>query len=311
VIALRPLGLGDMYDGALKTIRRNPGAMVGLAALVSTSFLLLPSLAALALAATGNMRLSASDASPGMFGQGFTEASPMLATAAASLMGWLATVVLNGMIVHVVAQAVLGRRSTIGEAWAAARGRLLPLLGLTVLDGLAMILLIGIPVGLAVLVGMASVVAGVLLGIVMVGAGVVLAVFLQVRVFQLAAPTLVLERVGVVAALRRSFALSRGQFWRLFGILLLTGVIVGVVGNVVGIPFSLVGALGPMLVSQGVAGALLMVFSGYLSQIVVSMVTTPFSSAVVALQYVDQRIRKEGFDVALIAASASPAPSPP
>jgi hypothetical protein len=45
------------------------------------------------------------------------------------------------------------------------------------------------------------------------------------------------------------------------------------------------------------------VFSAYLSQIVVGAITTPFTSAVIALQYVDQRIRKEGLDVQLIAAS--------
>ena len=39
-------------------------------------------------------------------------------------------------------------------------------------------------------------------------------------------------------------------------------------------------------------------FASYLSQVLVGAVTTPFTSAVVALQYVDQRIRKEGLDVA-------------
>jgi hypothetical protein len=54
---------------------------------------------------------------------------------------------------------------------------------------------------------------------------------------------------------------------------------------------------------SGTGGGLLLVFSTYLSQIVVGAITTPFTSAVVALQYVDQRIRKEGLDVQLIAAS--------
>ena len=47
----------------------------------------------------------------------------------------------------------------------------------------------------------------------------------------------------------------------------------------------------------------MLVFSSYLSQILVGAITTPFTSAVTALQYVDQRIRKEGLDVQLIAAS--------
>lgn len=309
VVALRPLGLGDLYDGALKTIRRNPGAMVGLAALVSTAFLVLPAIAALVLAATGNMSTNGSGGS-GVLGPGFAEASPVIATGASGVLGWLSTVVLNGMIVHVVAEAVVGRKSTIGEAWAATRGRLPRLLGLTVLNGLVLVLLVGIPVGLAFVLWTFSHAAGVIFGILGVLAALVLVAFVQVRVFQLAAPTLVLERIGVFAALRRSFALTRAQFWRLFGIILLTGLVVGIVGNVVGVPFSVAGALGPELVSSGAAGALVAVFASYLSQILVSMVTTPFSSAVVALQYVDQRIRKEGFDVALMAASQQTAPTP-
>jgi hypothetical protein len=312
VVALRPLQLGDIYDGALKTIRRNPAAMVGLAALVSTAFLVLPALLSLLLAATGNMRLGGSPASPSVLGAGFADAAPALATGAASIMGWLATVVLNGMIVQVVAQAVVGRKSTIGEAWVAARGRLLPLLGLTLLNGVVLVAMFAVPAALGVLlwatVGHAAgILVGVLLGIITL----VLAIFVQVRCFQLAAPALVLERVGVLAAVRRSVALTRAQFWRLFGIMLLTGVIVGMVGNIVAIPFGLVGALGAGLVSQGAAGALFLVFSQYLSQILVAVVTRPFSAGVAALQYVDQRIRKEGFDVALMAAAAETAQPAP
>lgn len=308
VVALRPLGLGDVYDGALKTIRRNPGAMVGLAALVSTAFLVLPALVSLVLAATGNMTTDASGGS-GTLGPDFAEAAPAVAAGVAGLFGWLATVVLNGMIVHVVAEAVVGRKSTIGDAWSATRGRLLRLLALTALDGLVLVLLVGIPVGIAFVLWTVSHAAGVIVGVLGVLAALVLAAFVQVRAFQLAAPALVLERIGVFAALRRSFALTRAQFWRLFGIALLTGLVVGIVGEVVAVPFAVVGALGPELVSSGAVAALVTVFAGYLSKILVSMITTPFSSAVVALLYVDQRIRKEGFDVALMTASQQAAPT--
>jgi hypothetical protein len=220
-----------------------------------------------------------------------------------TLFGALATVVLNGMLVRVVAEAVLGRRTTAGQAWAATRGRLLRLVGLTAVNTLVALLLLGLPVAAGVLAGFTiGVGQGLLVGVPLLVAGVVALAFLQVRCFLLAAPALVLERTGVLASMRRAGRLSRGQFWRLFGIQLLTMLVVGLVGEIIAVPLGLVGALGPLLVS-GTAGALLLVFAGYLSQVVVSAVTTPFSSAVVALQYVDQRIRKEGLDVALIAAS--------
>jgi hypothetical protein len=46
-----------------------------------------------------------------------------------------------------------------------------------------------------------------------------------------------------------------------------------------------------------------MVLSGYVSTIIVGAVTIPFSAGVSALLYLDQRIRKEAYDVELIAAS--------
>ena len=87
--------------------------------------------------------------------------------------------------------------------------------------------------------------------------------------FQLAAPALVLERTGVFASLRRAGRLSRGQFWRLFGILLLTGLVAGIVGQVVAVPARPGRRRSGRPCFPGTAGALLLVFSSYLSQILV------------------------------------------
>jgi hypothetical protein len=203
----------------------------------------------------------------------------------------------------VVAEAVLGRRTTAGQAWTATRGRLLRLVGLTLLDLVVALVLLGVPVGLGVLAGFQlGVGQGVAVGLPLLLLGVVALVFVQVRYFLLAAPALVLERTGVAASLRRSGQLSRGQFWRLLGISVLTALVAGLVGQVIALPLGLLGTAGPALL-HGTAGGLVLVFAGYLSQVLVGAVTTPFSSAVVALQYVDQRIRKEGLDVQLIAAA--------
>ena len=104
------------------------------------------------------------------------------------------------------------------------------------------------------------------------------------------------------ASLHRAGRLSRGQFWRLFGTMLLAALLVGVVSEVVSVPLGIVGAVGPVLF-PGTTGALMLVFSSFVTQVLVGALTTPFTSAVTALQYVDQRIRKEGLDVQLIAAS--------
>jgi hypothetical protein len=310
VVALRPLGLGDFFDGAFKTIRGNPVAMVGLAALVTTVFMVVPTVVTLLLAAAGHLTFDLqTDPASGEV-PALDSAATSLVSGLGGMFGVFATVVLNGMLVHVVAEAVLGRRTRIGEAWRVTRGRMLPLVGLTLLDLLMWTLLVGAPVLLGVLAGaQAGVATGFLVGGPLLLVALATGLLVQIRFFQLAAPALVLERTGVFASLGRAGRLSRGQWWRIFGILLLTGLVIGVVGQVFAVPLGVVGAAAPMLF-PGTAGALVLVLSSYLSQILVGAVTTPFTSAVTALQYVDQRIRKEGLDVELIAATQVSVPGP-
>jgi hypothetical protein len=308
VVPLRPLVLGDLFDGAFTTIRRNPGAMVGLAAAVTTAFLAVPVVVTLVLAGTGNLSDPMADVTSSTGSPAALELGSTLLSYLGTVFAALATVVLNGLLVRVVAEAVLGRRTTAGQAWSATRGRLLRLLGLTALNMLVVLALVGVPVGLGVLAGFSvGIAVGFLVGVPLLVLGVVALVFVQVRFFQLAAPALVLERTGVVASIRRAGRLSHGQFWRLFGIQLLTALVVGLVSEVITVPLSLLGVGGAALV-PGTGGALLLVFASYVSEVVVGAVATPFNSAVVALQYVDQRIRKEGLDVQLIAASQQGAP---
>jgi hypothetical protein len=199
---------------------------------------------------------------------------------------------------------VLGQRTAIGEAWGAARGRLLRLLGLTLLNGVISMVPIALPVSLGVLMGMlVSPEFGVFVGLVAGIPGLAVFLLVQVRLVYLAPAALMLERGRVLAALRRSWALSRDQFWRLFGIVLLTGLIVGLVSQVIGIPFGVAGALFAFVGPGGPWVALLIVVSSYLSTIVAGAVATPFSAGVSTLLYVDQRIRKEAYDVELVAAA--------
>ena len=58
------------------------------------------------------------------------------------------------------------------------------------------------------------------------------------------APTLiVLERLGVVAAITRSFALVKNDFWRVLGIRLLAMLVAGLIAGAVSVPFSFVGQM--------------------------------------------------------------------
>ena len=139
------------------------------------------------------------------------------------------------------------------------RARLAPLLGLTLLlvvGGMAVIALsAGMVVVLATALGPAAGAAGALLALgVFVGA---LVVYVRIAV---AAPALVLEGVGPIVALRRSWVLVQGSWWRVLGVLLLSGLITSLLTAVVSVPVGVaVSALAgfePSLLASAIASGI-------------------------------------------------------
>jgi hypothetical protein len=106
----------------------------------------------------------------------------------------------------------------------------------------------------------------------------------------LAPAAYVLEPIGVMAALRRSAMLLRGAWWRTFGTLLLSWLLVAIPVIVV---MGLFGAIDP---GERDAGELVRTA---LAVVVVGTFAVPFGVGVNTLLYVDQRIRKERLDVDL------------
>jgi hypothetical protein len=171
------------------------------------------------------------------------------------------------------------------------------LLGLAVVLAVAVaagVLVVGVlafhaPLGAEVLVGLA------LAAVLLVGL-----LWFWVRVRALAVPTLMLEPVGVFPALGRSVRLTRHQFWRLLGLLLLVSLVVGVAGGMLRLPFSIVGEVFLTSASNTGYGLLIYLLTTAAGTVLSSAVVQPFSAAVSALLYIDQRIRKEAYDVELL-----------
>jgi hypothetical protein len=109
----------------------------------------------------------------------------------------------------------------------------------------------------------------------------------------------VVEDVRGSKALGRSWRLTRGHSWRVFGTQLLAVVLVGVVSSIITVPFSL-GGLQP-----GLLGALLR----FLAATIGAILTRPFLALVTTLIYFDLRIRKEGLDLAIMARDLGSSPS--
>jgi hypothetical protein len=92
-------------------------------------------------------------------------------------------------------------------------------------------------------------------------------------------------------AMKRSWELAKGFFWKILGTIFLAGVLTGIVGGILQLPLSFIaGEIGP-------GGWILNAIGGSAA----SIITRPFSGIVIVLLYFDMRIRKEGFDLALMA----------
>lgn len=313
IIPLRPLRFAEFFDGGFRAIRFNAPTMLGGAAIVTGILLVLNLISSLAFPATGlTEALSNADSS------GPTDSEVvvgLLASVVPYFFTLVGTVLLTGILITTVIDAVRGRRSTLKEVWAIVEGRLLGLIGFTLLLTLAMVLAVAIlliPVMLLIggIVGTVvnsapptatTVMLTVGLVIVVIIAAIVL--ILSVTIYTLAAPAiLVVERAGVFAAISRSIKLTRKLFWRNTGVTMIAYMLVATMGSVIaGIVFALLFALASSAGFFETEAQIIqaMTIVGIFVQAILQVIFTPFTAAITALLYVDMRMRKEGLDLAL------------
>ena len=310
IVPLRPLALGDILDGAFKAVRFNPKSMVGLSALVLGAFLVpsaLLGVGATHLAAGAMARLDPKTRE--LLGTSTAELLSIPATLIEGVFSALATALLSGVLIHVVGQAVLGRKPDLAQTWRATRGRLPSLLALLLLSGLFGLLATTVVMGPGMLLLFNDEAAGGIL--LFFGALALIAVIWAAATkFSLAAPAIVLEGHGLFAGLRRSFELTKGAFWRVLGITLLAGVVAAVAGYLLGLPFTIINAVISKIAGQDAeSGAIGVTFVSHLSTLLTGAITTPFVAAVTGLLYIDRRMRLEALDVVLLReAQTNPAP---
>jgi hypothetical protein len=317
IVPLRPLTLGEMYDGAFQAIRANPRTMLGVSAVVMVVVALIGLFPQfyLLLQLADFEQLTAEAEESGEFGIElfaplFSGLGGLMVT---TVIKALATTALTALLVLAVSEAVLGRRLAPRALWSRVRPRLWRVIGLALLTlVLAGAVLVALSVALGGLIAAAAGLGGDTAGVVavlvvIVGFPLVIAgfVFVWVRI-SLAGPALVLEDLRPVAALKRSWHLAKGSWWRLFGIQILTGIVVTIGSGIVSAPFSQVGT---MLMDRG-AGSTGMTFAAAalsaVGEIITGTVFTPFSAAVTSLLYIDRRMRAEGLDVELVRAAGDP-----
>ena len=164
---------------------------------------------------------------------------------------WLTSVLMYGALIYGVSGQILGRPIPVGRAYSFSLGRYGAMLGASLLSGLAVLLMaitiIGIP----------------------------FAIYFWVRwaFFYQAAS---LERSGPSAALARSSNLVRGNWWRVFGILLLM----------------LILWLIPYIIASVILGFI--PYAGPILEVVVAVLFAPVLVIVQTLLYHDLRVRRDG-----------------
>ena len=297
---LRPLGLSDMYDAAFRIIRFNPKATVGSAVLVAAVAMLIPVLVTAALTWTVDLSLDQSGDVSGSQLAGLIGSFGSLGLG--SVLQSIGLVLVTGMIAHVTAAAAIGRRLTLGEAWRATHGKRWRLIGMTLLLGLLAAVIVGVYALTWLPVVMLTTTAwqAVVYGLITVPLFLAFLCWFWIRVYYLPVPALMLEDVGVLGALGRGFRLTRRQFWRTFGIALLTLVIAQIAGSMLAMPFSLLGQ-GILMGAGSTHFAVLgLVLTNALTSVISAAFVAPFTTAVTSLQYLDQRMRKEAYDVELM-----------
>lgn len=190
-----------------------------------------------------------------------------------------------------VSDRYLDRPASIGSSYRAALGRLGPLVLQSLILGLGIAVLLAAAFALTVVLAAALGAAGIALILLVWLAAAALMLVVYVRT-SLAAPAIVLERLSGWRGLVRSWNLVSGLFWRLLGIRLLLGLITGIISAIVVFIISFAGVgldTNARFILQEIASAFAAVF------------VSPITYIAVTLLYYDARIRKEGFDIEMLA----------
>lgn len=283
VVPLAPLDVGVVFSGAILTWWRNWKVVLSVSAVavVVATVLGIPFLREMVLLpADSNLppRRLFDELVPHL--QRLAWLFPLYAIAWSVVQG-----VAGGLFVVIARQAVLGRQPPWSQIWHEARPQFARLVGL------ALVLFLVVGVGLVL-----CIVPGVII----------------YTLWSLAIPALMTERLGVGQALSRSYRLVIGDAWRVFAILLLVAVAAQAAAAAVGSPFSAAqlffapigaGSTDAAVWGQVVAGAAAATLGGLLT-----MSALPFATL---LLYVDQRIRRERYDLKLAEEAAAPGQEPP
>lgn len=265
--AIRPLGLSDIVDAAIRMYRHNFGPFLGIVAIAYVPVFL------------GQMLLvpvmMAAESSTGSGSAELTAMLPVLAILGVIVLTSMVSAPLSqATLIWAISERYLGRTCGVKDAYRAVFAKFGSVV--TVMLGMGIATCIG---------GVLCIIPGVVIGI----------------LFSFSMAEVMINGKGARAAMERSWNLVLLDFWKVFVTLLVFGILFYILSTVLSIPLGLLAVI-PMMVSDG-ASALYAQSVTHVLQVFVGVVVMPVQIIGTILLYYDMRVRHEGFDLQILAQS--------
>jgi hypothetical protein len=304
LIDIRPMDLADILDGTIRIYRRNPWTFIA----ILTAFVAVPVFIT---------QLANSYIEPAVFqmmkiagaGGALEALNPLRTRTVTIALITLASMqpfvfflvpIAQAAIVYAVSETLLGRLPTISESIRAISPKLWTIvLAYLVFIGIILIFYIPFLLFFAVPPDHPDIIP-ILIGFLLVFIACFFFIIFFILKFLFIPHSIVLDGASVWGSLRRSYTLVSGHWWRIFGIYLVIGILVGIVVSLLGLSGYLVEMLLRKIPSV-TAGTTIFIRSVITT--VIYMVINPITLIAHVLLYYDLRIRKEGFDLVLLASS--------
>ena len=305
-LEMQPMRVGQILDGAGRLYRMHFRTLIPLVALITIPFQAV--VLALQLATLETRRVE----------QPFTGVTveqtlpaEWVGLVAGAIQFFLITPFLTAAVTRTAADAYLGHEASVGRSYRAALPKVHSILWVSILVAFAIGLLFVPTIGTFVL-GMFTAFEGedpgglMLLALLLGLATAVPAIFLALR-WLFATSVVVVEDGRGTKAMRRSWNLMRGLTAKALGTMLLTILFIFAVLLIAGLVLGLL--LLPTLSNLEAGGSPGAGFYAlnHAFNALIGALTTPFMTLVIVLLYFDARIRKEGFDLQVMAEQIAPA----
>jgi len=267
-----PMSVGQILDRSFRLYRTNFVRYVSIVAVMQVPVFLVSVVLTILLVGT----LLAGGHGGGRSTAGAAIVPGMVVGLVMVVLAVIAHALCQGALFKSVSESYLGKDVTLGEAYGFVLGKLGRIVWASIL------------VGVVVMLGLAlCIVPGVIFGL----------------WFGLTIPVIIVENLEATGAMRRSKGLVLGNLGRAFGL----GLVIVLIGMIMG---WVCGGVGRLIGGAAAPGNVAGIFTNQIVSLVGQILVAPIGAAAYVLFYYDLRIRKEAFDLEMLAKSmGTPGPT--